>query len=453
MQKLITKYGLAAHLAFLAVAPLVLSPVPLLWIAGLVALWVLMEPSRIGNEMLHGARSRVWDSLIRDPLFWVLLLLVLVSGVRALNDGVALAYDAELGTWAISSPSWPILPGTVDGESARMHFSLAVVLFVVVSGARHALGRSARFACALAAGGSVGVILLARLVIAFGNFSSLLGAATCESENPVYAGFSYGMLVLLSLASLVAVFERRWWKVLPLQIVGLLGTALATFLYSPGYLFAAWCGCGTLVILYGFLYLRLRLGHRSEFKYLVVVGVSFVFAGILAMTILSPELLEAKVEVLLSHDFFTRPFWVARDTLSRISLLIWKDNPWLGTGLGSFALDLNFHATEADWRVISPLQVAPLNGYWLLLVERGVVGAFLIVAPAVLLLISYIHRLISTVRGLPHPLALLAPLVVLVALASMSVDCSALTPAAFVLLFVVITLSANSFVKKEERNG
>lgn len=453
MQKLITKYGLAAHLAFLAVAPLFLSSTAILWVSGLVALWVLMEPSRIGNEMLHGARSRVWSALVHDPLFWLLSVLVLISGVRALNGGVALAYDAELGNWAIASPHWPILPGTVDGENARLHFSLFVALLVVVTGCRHALGRSARFACSLTAAGIAGAALLIRVVLAFGDFSSLTESAACASETPIYVGLAYAMLCLLSLTSLVAAFERRWWKALPLQCVGLVGTSLAVFLYSPGYLFALCCGCALLVLLYGFLYLRLKIGRLSDFKYLVVVGVSFVFAGMLAMVVLSPEQLEAKLSVLISHEFFTRSFFAAREALSRISLSIWKDNPWIGTGLGSFALDLNFHAVEADWRVISPLQIAPLNGYWLLLVERGVVGAFLIVAPIVLLLISYIYRLTISVRALPHPLAVLAPLVLIMNLATMLVDCSALAPAAFILTFAVIQLSANSFAKKEDGNG
>lgn len=454
MQKLITKYGLAAHLAFLAVAPLFLSPIPLLWVSALVAVWVIVEPSRIGNEMLHGARDRVASGLVRDPLFWILLALIVVSGVRALNGGVATVYDAELGTWTIASPQWPILPGTVCGESAVMHFATSVSLCVVVMGCRHALGRSARFACALAAGGFVGLIYLARVLMSCTDISVFAKTAVVSSETPIYQGMAFGTLLLLSLTSLVTVFERRWWKALPFQILGIVGAAFTTFLYSPAYMSALWSIGLVIIAFYAFLYLRFVVGKLADFKYLVVIGVSLTIAGMLAMIVLTPDQMDLRIAPFLSHDgFLSRTFLNSREALSRISLAIWKDHPWLGTGLSSFALDLNFHAAETDWRVISPLQTAPLNGFWLLLVERGVVGAFFVLVPLALLVISYVNRFIGALRTFPHPLAILAPVLLVVTVLTLLLDCSAFAPAAFLLIFAVITLSANSFAKKEERNG
>ena len=90
MQKAISKYGLAAHLALLAVAPLFLFPFcgavwtarVLLWLSFLAFVWTLVEPSRRQGEMLHDARFRVFLSVFRDPLFWFSLFLSLVAFVR-----------------------------------------------------------------------------------------------------------------------------------------------------------------------------------------------------------------------------------------------------------------------------------------------------------------------------------------------------------------------------------
>ena len=87
MQKFISKYALAAHLALLAVAPLFLSPLVgegtvatvLLWLSPLAAAWVLLEPSRRADEMLHDARVRVASLIASDPLFWFLLLAVVLA--------------------------------------------------------------------------------------------------------------------------------------------------------------------------------------------------------------------------------------------------------------------------------------------------------------------------------------------------------------------------------------
>ena len=97
MQKFIAKYGLAAHLAILAVAPLLRLPfcgervvaAVLLWLSLLTGLWMLLGPSVRGGERLHDARHRVAFALLSDPLSWVLLGGIVFSGFRALNTGIA----------------------------------------------------------------------------------------------------------------------------------------------------------------------------------------------------------------------------------------------------------------------------------------------------------------------------------------------------------------------------
>lgn len=453
MQKLITKYGLAAHLAFLAVAPLFLSPVPIFWIAALGVVWLIMEPSRIGDEMLHGARRRVAGALVRDPLFWVLLVLCVLSGVRALNDGVMMSYDAELGNWTLARPNWPILPGCVKGDVGGLHLAMAVSLFVVTMGCAHALGRSARSAFALCAAAVSSCHLLIVSFFCRADQASFLQQVACSGENPAYSGMVYGILLLLAIVSLCAVFENRWWGALPLTAVALIGNALGLFLFAPPYLTALF-GCALiLLLLYSFVYLRVKIGRLSDFKYLVVVGLSLTFAGMAAMTILPESALAEKLAPFQTGDFLPRNLFPAREALSRISLSIWKEHPWLGTGLGSFAMDLNFHAAEADWRVISPLQVAPLNGYWLLLVERGVIGVFCIVVPLMMALIAYVLRIAQAARQLPHPMAFTAVIVLIVAGASLLLDCSALMSSAYLFVLPMIALSANAFAKKEDRHG
>lgn len=119
MQKLISKYGLAAHLGIITAAPLVLFPlcsaaaigVSMLYLALVGAIWVIMEPSRIGREMPHNARERVIRTIVRDPLFYALLLLAGFAAVRALNQGVGMSYDLELQSWAFRDAPRRFSPG------------------------------------------------------------------------------------------------------------------------------------------------------------------------------------------------------------------------------------------------------------------------------------------------------------------------------------------------------
>ena len=95
--RLITRYGLATHLALLASLPFVLFPfLPssrlaeiIFWLSGITFLWLLVEPSMRAGEHLSLARRRVLGSLVRDVAFWFFFCVLAVSCVRYLNSGVA----------------------------------------------------------------------------------------------------------------------------------------------------------------------------------------------------------------------------------------------------------------------------------------------------------------------------------------------------------------------------
>ena len=100
MQKLIAKYGLAAHLALLAVAPLFLFPfvgratvsAVVLWLSLQALIWLLLAPSVLQGERLRHARQRVLTATFHDPLFWALVVIVCVAAVRAINSGIGITF-------------------------------------------------------------------------------------------------------------------------------------------------------------------------------------------------------------------------------------------------------------------------------------------------------------------------------------------------------------------------
>jgi hypothetical protein len=164
VQKFISKYALAAHLALAAVAPLPLmrffeasAATAMLWITGFAFVWMLLSPSVFSGERINEARRRLVRSMFSDPLIWVMVLLVLTSGVRALNGGIKMAYDAETMVWSISPAAFPLLPGTVDG-CGYLPFATSVLAAVLIAGCRHALGKAARMAFCFTASALAGVL-------------------------------------------------------------------------------------------------------------------------------------------------------------------------------------------------------------------------------------------------------------------------------------------------------
>ena len=103
--RLITRYGLATHLALLASLPFVLFPFlstsrlaeVIFWLSGITFLWLVVEPSMRAGEHLSLARRRVFGALVRDVAFWFIIVLLVISYVRYLNSGVTADYSLLQG--------------------------------------------------------------------------------------------------------------------------------------------------------------------------------------------------------------------------------------------------------------------------------------------------------------------------------------------------------------------
>ena len=248
MQKFISKYALAAHLALMTVAPLVLYPffaeelvvTGMLWLSLFGATWLVMEPSRRANEMLHDARRRVISEIARDPLFWFLVFLLVFAGFRAFNDGIAMGYNAETSYWFISEPIVKILPGVVKG-CGHMPFATLLVATIVIMGCRHALGRGARIAFFFSAStiaGISGLVLVAFLALGAEQLETLgmlglLDMAGCPQAEASYLGLGYCLNFIFGLLALVGSCNLRWRKSVPLFLFSLGGTSSAAIFFGP----------------------------------------------------------------------------------------------------------------------------------------------------------------------------------------------------------------------------
>ena len=124
--RLITRYGLATHLALLASLPFVLFPFlsearlaeVIFCLSGITFLCLLVEPSMRAGEHLSIARRRVLGSLVRDVMFWFFILAIAVSFVRYFNSGVAADYRVEQGSVKGVSPDYRAIRAKFPSDPA-----------------------------------------------------------------------------------------------------------------------------------------------------------------------------------------------------------------------------------------------------------------------------------------------------------------------------------------------
>lgn len=456
VQKAIAKYGLAAHLAILAVAPLFLFPflddgaiaVVLLWLSLPAVVWTFMQPSVRRGEMLHDARERVSREVFRDPIFWMMLIVVAFSGVRALNTGVAMAYDAETASWHMAAPALPLMPASV-GDAGFLPFSASLACMVLVVGCRHALGRSARQAYFLVSSALAGAAAAMAAVLANLGNAAAADAASCPYRTLSYVGVAFALHFVSGIVAVAAVIENRWNRAFPVLVASVGFTAAGAYLFSPAYSSAAFLAAALAVFAYAFFYAIRTLRRASEFKMVLAIAIALLCGWVLAVMTAPGQLLASRLSAALSRAFFPDWYDEARKVLSAVSVKAWMSSPWTGTGIGSFMLDVRFNAAPTDWASIPRGLVAPPLGWLKLLTERGIAGAAMMALPVLFLLVVYLRRLAGWlfVRTFPQPGCWAAPAVLMSVTATGFFDCSYLRADVLMAVAGMLSLSASSFPK------
>ena len=473
MQKAISKYGLAAHLALLAVAPLFLFPFcgdewighALLWLSLQSFLWILMEPSRRQGEMLHDARYRVFTSIFKDPLFWFSLVLVAIAFVRWQNGGVGMAYDAENSVWSLAQPSLPFLPGSRTG-SGYLPFVVVVAVSVLMQGGRHALGKSARGCFLFIASTLAGFAAIIATVSAACGHVGALAATECQMTDASFAGNGFGLHLAGAMVALVIAFDRKWKRAMPLMIVAVAGCGVGLYVFSPDFVIVAYAAAAVLSLVFSLVYAQRKVGGLVAPKCLSILLISVAAGVVLTMGVVPASVKEARFAFLSQENWklLSDDFMAARESLSSIALAVFKEHAWLGTGLGSFGLDIRFQATDADWTRFVSAQQGALNGWWQLIAERGISGAIFFVSPLFFLLWTYVLRAVEAVRRLFvagrlgdvtafQPTCALGPIVLAATVACGFIDHSFWRPETMMAVATVFAMSGSSFPAASSQGG
>ena len=420
-----------------------------IWLTSLAACWTVLMPSVFSGEMLHDSRRRVVAGLMHDPLFWIMAFVVVGALLAHLNDGIQLAYDAEVRAWSVASPTFPLFPGSVAG-CGKTAFAAAFSAFVAVSACRHSLGRAARQVFALVAASLSGLAGLTAIYLANQGSAQVLQTAACGETMRSFVGMAFGLHLVGGVMTLVTAFERKWTKSMPTFLLAVGGNAAGLFVFAPAVV--SLCTAAAVVVLfaYTFLYARMVLRRQCEFKCLVFFAFAVAFGAAVVHYVFPSALVADRLETCLDPQAaFHALLDETRATLSAAAFRIWKGHLWIGSGLGAFPLELRFTASADDWKVIPHgMRMVP-NGWWQVLAERGVVGALSLLLPLGFLTFTYFKRLVGGVvaREWPHPAFLAGPLALAVAAVFSFFDCSFLRADVLAVLGALLSIAAGAFPK------
>lgn len=464
MQTFISKYGLAAHLALLAVAPLILYPfcgpntlaTVQFWLSFVAAIWLLMEPSRRAEEMLHEARVRVRGAVLRDPLFWFFSVLVVLAAIRCLNGGIVRRFDTIAHKWVLAGPSVQLLPGSVD-ELGLMNLSTVIAATLVITGCRQALGKSARIAFASFIGLFGGITAIALIVLCHVGKPEILALAGFSGEEWRFAvdsvttvssaGNAFGLCFLASIVGLAGLFECQWNKLLLLFSFAVGATGIGLFYFASPATFVLYMAMGIVLLLGCIAYLWLTLSGAVVFRFIAALLLAAAVPAAVVTCLAPAEMTSFHADLLGGiGDFPTGllpdGFWERRAELTEQAAAFWKDAPWLGLGQGAYPIQL--WLTGAALK--GGLATGTLNGWWLLLAERGIIGVLTVVLPLGFMVFTLVWRIIGAWgRRVFLPLAALGLAGLLLTGVTSFWECSFLRADSLLLTGSLFALAASTF--------
>ena len=383
-----------------------------------------------------------------------MLFVIAYVALRWMNSGVKLYFDSEKVSWLLSKPSIPVLPGSVEG-TGFLPFAVTLQLFVLMSAARNALGKSARTVALFLVSFFAGIAAVVIALMASKGNQPALASVVHGWNNPSFWGSAFGLAMLSGLAALSGMLERGWNIMLVPYAVFAGLPAVGLVLFAPAPIVWIYLGAGIVYALATMISIFPLLGGKCVLKYFAGFVCAATIAGV-ALVFATPEgAFEEFLQPFKTWKLFPEGFFEMRARLTAVAREAWISADWTGTGIGSFPVNARFSATPSDWAVWglnAPSGVA--NGWLFILSERGLVGMAAIGAVAGFLAFTFLKRLVlSFGRRVFIPLAVFGLAVAAVLVSETFLDIPRQTTLALAAYLFAISSSSIPARKHEEETG
>lgn len=397
MQTVLTKYWLAVHVALLLFASWsgLLSPrsstlVFLLWFALLALEALALLPTVRKGENLADARQRVIRDVVQDPFFYLGLGAVGFVCAQWLNSGCPLVYLPDADVWQRSPPPLSWAPFSVEGQDSLTCVSGFAACFVGGLVLRNSVGKAGKRYLLQAAAALSGGVACLMVWQACRGVEPYVGMAS--NPGACSAGSFFGFWLVLGMGGYVDALARGQRASELLFVTGFLFNLAGMLFFAAALTLVLYAAAALLLFVYWMAYLRQAVPKAVQLKLLFVMLV-VAAAVVLAIVYVFPgNPVSAKLRVLA--DFV--PYWEGvsetREVRSEAALKIWKEHVWVGVGANGFFQFVGTVVEGKAWALIKSDQALVHNDCLQFLCEFGVLGASLLGAGVIALLVPVCYR-------------------------------------------------------------
>lgn len=405
---LFSKVAVPFHLAFLFAYLLCvqfsakdIGPyLPLAFLAfGLIEVSLLF-PSAFRGEQVGDARFRVKASLKRDPVFLFCVAGFLFMVFQTLNGPRSLVYNALAGAWEFSPARIRDFPAGLN-QILSVQGAFWVLLVGATVAAIRSMGKKARAHLLRYVAYVAGAAALYGLVRRAVPDLPPAGAEFAAFPSRETAGAFFLGAFCLSAGIYIADLgdpESSKWD-LRLLLASTLLTFFAT-VFSLSILAACTLVAAALLLLvYGTVYGHTRVKGATRLR--LFIG-SVILAGLCAFLhiVAYPQNpVHSMIDKVVSLEWRTEAEKAERETLESVAWRMFKANKAGGVGTWGYSLPTNFglYVSRKEWKTLTNrdgrYSSCGKDGP-MIFAEYGVVGAFLVLMPFVLLVLFSLRRLL-----------------------------------------------------------
>ena len=398
MQAVLTKYWLAIHVAlllFASWASLFLSRasvfVFLLWMSLMAVEALVLLPTVRKSETLADARLRVGQTIVRDPFFYLGLSVVGIVVVQWLNSGCSLVYLPDGDVWQRKPPAIPWAPFSVEPGDALRYVSIFSASFLGGLILRHSVGKAGKRALLTVA--SIFSGILACYMVWQACLGRVPYAGLALNPGASAYGSFFGFWLLLGMGAYLETLARGQRVAKAFFVFGFIGNLAGMLFFSSAIELVLYLVVTLLFLVYWLAYVRTFATKAMQVLFFlvvlatvasVVVSVVFMFPGNPVIT---------KLRSLAEFGQAWADMSGARGIRVSAAIKIWKEHLWVGVGANGFFHFVGTAVEGKAWGLIKNDPDFVYNDGLQALCEFGVLGASLLGAGVVTLLVPVCYRM------------------------------------------------------------
>ena len=397
MQRLLTKYGLILHTAFVVLFPLLFIAqsrafdfTPLLWLSLVAVEMMFLLPSVRRGETLTDARQRVVRALSWDPFLYVGLAIVAVVVVQWLNSGRELVYLSDADVWQFSPPAVTWLPFCVETQSAFAAVSVFVACVVVGLILRVAVSKGAKRLLLQGLAGVSGVVAVYAVWQACRGGEPYATRALAQGGGSM--GSFFGFWLLMGMGVFADALARYQRGTILLFLLGVVGNLMGMLFFASVFALSAYVVLAILLAVYWIVYLGPHVSKQIQLKLFLISLFTAASVTLLLLYAFPGNPVTAKLKAALPVTAYWDTLADIRGVRTTAALNLWQEHPWVGIGQDGFRQFSGLAVADKSWGLLKTDPSNVYNDSLQFLCEFGVLGVGLLLAAVITLLVPVCRR-------------------------------------------------------------